>query len=116
MIKTKEKSRIVVSEEIIKLAEDEEIVQVECVGMTLLYEIAKKEEEEKSSKENNALIFATGKLSAMTTLIGRLKAECSNPNRDWLGNKTYKEILNYILHLIKRKYNKNCSTITQAKV
>lgn len=57
------------------------------------------EEEEKSYKEENALIFANGKLSAMTTLIGRLKAECDNPNRDWLGNKTYGEILKYILQI-----------------
>ncbi len=83
---------------------DVDIIQIEHgVGDNGNYivEVIKKcsEEEEKSHEADYNLTFATGKLSAMTTLINRLKAECDNPNRDWLGNKTYDEILKYILEI-----------------
>lgn len=126
MVKTRKDSRIAIwSDNYINnnkdcrriIDKDVDIVQIECGGgdgRDYIVEIADKknpEEEEKSSKEDYALMFATGKLSAMTTVIGRLKAECSNPNRDWLGNKTYTEILNYILQ-INEEFKSDVDTAT----
>jgi hypothetical protein len=81
---------------------DVDIVQIEhgvgdSNGNYMVEIVDKKNPEEE--KKSNDLAFASGKLSAMTILVGRLKAECDNPNRDWLGNKTYTEILNYILEV-----------------
>ena len=75
-----------------------DIVQIECGAggrPDYMVEVVDKkdpEEEEKSRKEANDLIFATGKLSAMTIIVNRLKEECDNPNRNWYGSAIYSEI------------------------
>lgn len=76
-----------------------DIVQIECAIANerpeYMVEIADKknpEEEKKSHEEDNALTFATGKLSAMTIIVNRLKEECNNPNRNWYGSAIYSEI------------------------
>lgn len=77
---------------------DVDIIQIECGAggrSDYIVEVVGKknpEEEERSRKETNDLIFATGKLSAMTIIVNRLKEECVNPNRDWYGSAVYAEI------------------------
>ena len=70
-----------------------DIIQIEPGNSprTYMVEVQPKEEKEDQSK-NNDLIFATGKLSAMTIIVTRLKEECSNPNRNWYGSQIYSEI------------------------
>lgn len=107
MVKTREDSRIEIwSDKYINNTDncrleadkDVDIIQIECgTGgeSNYIVEIVNKknpEEEEKSRKEANDLIFATGKLSAMTIIVNRLKEECDNPNRNWYGSAIYSEI------------------------
>lgn len=107
MVKTREDSRIEIwSDKYINNTDncrleadkDVDIIQIECgTGgeSNYIVEIVNKknpEEEEKSCKEANDLIFATGKLSAMTIIVNRLKEECDNPNRNWYGSAIYSEI------------------------
>lgn len=70
-----------------------DIIQIEPgnAPRTYMVEVKPKEEKEDQSK-NNDLIFATGKLSAMTIIVNRLKEECDNPNRNWYGSEIYSEI------------------------
>lgn len=70
-----------------------EIVQIEPGNATddYIVEIQPKKEKEDQSKTND-LIFATGKLSAMSIIVNRLKEECDNPNRNWYGSAIYSEI------------------------
>lgn len=70
-----------------------DIVQIEPGNepRTYMVEVQPKEDAGDQSKTND-LIFATGKLSAMTIIVNRLKEECDNPNRNWYGSKIYSEI------------------------
>lgn len=84
---------------------DVDIVQIEHGvggGSNYMVEIADKknpEEEKKSHEEDNALIFATGKLSAIDTIVTRLKAECDDPNRNWYGTPVYSEIRGLLVEI-----------------
>lgn len=70
-----------------------DIIQIEpgSAAGTYMVEIQPKEDAGDQSK-NNDLIFATGKLSAMSIIVARLKEECDNPNRNWYGSAIYSEI------------------------
>ena len=70
-----------------------DIIQIEPgnAPKTYMVEVQSKEDAGDQSK-NNDLIFATGKLSAMSIIVARLKEECDNPNRNWYGSKIYSEI------------------------
>ena len=108
MVKTRKDSRIEIwSADYINNTKDcrqeadknVDIVQIECTianerpeYMVEITDKKNQEEEEKSRKEANALTFATGKLSAMTIIVNRLKEECNNPNRNWYGSAIYSEI------------------------
>lgn len=103
MVKTSDNSRIAVwSDSYInesrkrKETDDSskvDIIQIEPgnAAGTYMVEVQPKEEKEDQSKAND-LIFATGKLSAMTIIVNRLKDECDNPNRNWYGSAIYSEI------------------------
>lgn len=70
-----------------------DIIQIEPGNepRTYMVEVQPKEDAGDQSKTND-LIFATGKLSAMTIIVTRLKEECRNPNRNWYGSSIYSEI------------------------
>ncbi len=67
-----------------------EIIQIEPGNATDDYIVEVKNKEDQS--KTNDLIFATGKLSAMSIIVNRLKEECDNPNRDWYGTAVYSQI------------------------
>lgn len=74
-----------------------DIIQIEPGNLTGTYmvEVQPKEDTIKDpcdQSKTNDLIFATGKLSAMTIIVNRLKEECDNPNRNWYGSQIYSEI------------------------
>lgn len=74
-----------------------DIIQIEPGNSprTYMVEIQPKEDtvnDAGDQSKTNDLIFATGKLSAMTIIVNRLKEECDNPNRNWYGSAIYSEI------------------------
>jgi hypothetical protein len=92
-----------------------DIVQIESVGdgYNYMVEIVDKknpDENEKYNGEAFTLIFETGKANAASTIIHCLKEECKNPNRDWSGNKTYTEIIDFITE-IRDEFSNNVDAI-----
>ncbi len=96
---------------------DVDIIQIESVGdgYNYIVEIADKknpDEDEKYNGEDYTLMFETGRANAASTIIHSLKEECKNLNRDWSGNKTYKEIIDFITR-IKDEFCNNVDKIRE---
>lgn len=100
MVKIKENSKIVVQsiDTPVTLGLDEEIVQAECVGTTVMYEIAKKEMGQDEIKVLKDESYYNGFFDASKRVTQIIDICLEDPNRDLVYNRDVRDMLKTLSH------------------